>query len=434
VIPLVVYLLTLAPDLTWAHNGADGGDLVTAAYTLGVPHPPGYPTYTLLAWLITHVPLGSVGWRVNLLSALSAAATAALIYWTVVQLALRPAQKTRTDEPDKHQAGAKLEGDRLAIVAGLGAAWSYAFAPLVWSQALIAEVYALAGLWTALIVGLATLFFRQHEGAGLALTFGIACSLGLGVHLTLIFLTPVVIWALWQTGRSARRWTLVGFLIGLLVWLYLPLRAGRSGVTWGQPTTVEGFWWLVSGALYRHYIFALPASALGERLVAWAQVWWGGLGLIGVGLAALGAFWLGERQRNWLVASGLSFAAFNLYALGYNTTDSVVYLVPAYVIGNVWLGVGLCYLSDWIQHRRTADLVPVLRRALRFGSVSPWLIPVMLAIALVTPTWTLTRNAAALDLSGDHHRPMPFCGRLQTGRPLHYGTASKSRGYVPTWP
>ncbi|MBW2474999.1 MAG: DUF2723 domain-containing protein, partial [Deltaproteobacteria bacterium] len=45
---------------------------------LGVPHPPGYPTYTLLGWLFTRLPFGSIAWRVNLLSSVSTAAAAAL--------------------------------------------------------------------------------------------------------------------------------------------------------------------------------------------------------------------------------------------------------------------------------------------------------------------------------------------------------------------
>ena len=44
---LPIYLTTLAPGLTWANDGADGGDLVTAAATLGVAHPTGYPLYRL---------------------------------------------------------------------------------------------------------------------------------------------------------------------------------------------------------------------------------------------------------------------------------------------------------------------------------------------------------------------------------------------------
>lgn len=44
----LVFLFSLAPGLTWAHQGADGGELVTAAVVNGVPHPPGYPLYMLL--------------------------------------------------------------------------------------------------------------------------------------------------------------------------------------------------------------------------------------------------------------------------------------------------------------------------------------------------------------------------------------------------
>jgi hypothetical protein len=42
----------------------------------------------------------------------------------------------------------------------------------------------------------------------------------------------------------------------------------------------------------------------------------------------------------------------------------------------------------------------------------------MLAIALVTPTWTLTRNAAALDLSGDHSAE-EFCQAVMAEAPAN---------------
>lgn len=58
-----VYLSTLAPGLTWANDGSDGGDLIAAAYTGGVAHPTGYPLYLLLARLFQFVPLGSLADR-----------------------------------------------------------------------------------------------------------------------------------------------------------------------------------------------------------------------------------------------------------------------------------------------------------------------------------------------------------------------------------
>ena len=83
VLALALYLVTLAPGITWAHQGADGGELLAAAVTRGVPHPPGYPLYTILlgAWLTLIgwiAPASEVAWRGNLLSAFCGAASAGI--------------------------------------------------------------------------------------------------------------------------------------------------------------------------------------------------------------------------------------------------------------------------------------------------------------------------------------------------------------------
>src|SRR5262249_50248410 len=51
---LAVYLLTASPGLATG----DSGELIAAAWTLGVAHPPGYPLYTALGFLITHLSFG----------------------------------------------------------------------------------------------------------------------------------------------------------------------------------------------------------------------------------------------------------------------------------------------------------------------------------------------------------------------------------------
>ena len=140
VVPLLVYLLTLAPTVTWAHDGADGGDVITAAYTLGVPHPPGYPTYCLLGWLFAHLPLRDVAWRLNLMSAVGAALAALGLCAAVLEW---------------RREGQGVGND--GVVAGLGAAWGLAFVPVFWSQALIAEVYAVNAACVALVLWLATI-------------------------------------------------------------------------------------------------------------------------------------------------------------------------------------------------------------------------------------------------------------------------------------
>src|SRR6266545_3117606 len=45
----VVYFLTLSPELTLE----DSGELVTGSYYAGIPHPPGYPVWTIYSRLWT---------------------------------------------------------------------------------------------------------------------------------------------------------------------------------------------------------------------------------------------------------------------------------------------------------------------------------------------------------------------------------------------
>ncbi len=65
-IAFVVYALTVERTVPTG----DGGELIAAAYVLGVAHPPGYPLYTLLGHLATMLPGGSPALRMNLMSGL----------------------------------------------------------------------------------------------------------------------------------------------------------------------------------------------------------------------------------------------------------------------------------------------------------------------------------------------------------------------------
>src|SRR6266550_8541803 len=58
----LLYFFTLAPEVTLK----DSGELVTAAYYGGVPHPPGYPIWTMYSRLWTALlPVGNIAWRVE---------------------------------------------------------------------------------------------------------------------------------------------------------------------------------------------------------------------------------------------------------------------------------------------------------------------------------------------------------------------------------
>ena len=72
----ITYFLTLAPELTLE----DSGELVTGSFYAGIPHPPGYPVWTIYSWLWTVLlPMGNMAWRVAVGQAFSGAMACGLL-------------------------------------------------------------------------------------------------------------------------------------------------------------------------------------------------------------------------------------------------------------------------------------------------------------------------------------------------------------------
>jgi hypothetical protein len=214
----VLYVATAYPDLT----GGDGGELAAAVATGGVMHPPGYPLYAILGRVAAWLPLAaSVAGRLNLLSAVCDAFAAAF---------LCAAMGRRT-------------GSRAA---GLTAAVAFALAPVVWSYAICAEVFALNNLLGAVLVWLAVRY-DEHAERRFAMWGAFVVGLGLANHHTFVFAAaPIAGGALWR-GRAdllePRTLTRLAGAVGagLLPYAYLPLAAsGGSPIRGGRPTRGRG--------------------------------------------------------------------------------------------------------------------------------------------------------------------------------------------------
>ena len=372
-VAFAVYVVTLAPDLTFAHHGVDGGDLIAAARTLGVPHPTGYPTYTLLAWLFSHLPIGTIAYRVNLLSAVCAAAAVGLLCRTMQSLL--PA------------------GDpapvRLALPAAT--ALTLAFSSLLWSQAVIGEVYALLALFAALLLWLLVRWQSNASDRPLWLA-AFVLGLGLGNHVTLIFAVPAAIVLLWpERRRCCQTRTLlpavVFFLIGAGIYVYLPFAAAHSPpVNWGNPQTWPRFLWVVTARQYQGFAFGLDLAAVPGRIAAWAGLlgdqfgWWG----LAIALAGLWVWWHLDRRMAlfslaWMLLAGI-------YAFLYDTGDSEVYLLPAILLLALWWGKGAHALFQFVQHLR-----PWQRRGQQ----------VVLAVVFLLPLASLVMHWRAADPDDD---------------------------------
>src|SRR5439155_21269533 len=122
----LLYVFTMAPEVTLE----DSGELVTAAYYGGVPHPPGYPIWTLYSWLWTNfLPIGNIAWRAEIGNAVAeslACGMVALIVASAAGLLFQSLQRLKelSDRRrfDRLTALSQVEGKRtIRFFAGLSA-------------------------------------------------------------------------------------------------------------------------------------------------------------------------------------------------------------------------------------------------------------------------------------------------------------------------
>ncbi|MGZ0709529.1 glycosyltransferase family 117 protein [Coraliomargarita sp. W4R53] len=331
----LVYWLTLAPSVL----GGDAGELIAATSAGGVLHPPGYPLYSLLGRLFLVFPTGEAAWRMNLFSSVAAVCAAVMV----------------------QRACARWSGSAWA---GVCAASFFAFSPVVWEHSVGAEVFALHHVFVAALLWLAVLY--ADTAAPRWVWIGaLVAALGMSHHHTILFFAaPLGLWPLLRQPaywlKSRRLLLLLGIgLIGLSPYMILFWRSPDIPVTWGDWTSLGGFWRHFTRAEYGS--FQLASSELshsggwGWRLIAWlrfegAGLYWGGFCLVGIGLVSV---WREQKWRALAVGSLLTVAVYVLlfnWLANLSTEDALPYSVltrfwtAPHLIFCVWMGLGLSRL------------------------------------------------------------------------------------------
>ena len=352
------YLVTLAPGLTWANDGSDGGDLISAAATGGIAHPTGYPLYLLLARIFQLLPLGSLAFRTNLMSAVAAVLASLLIYQIV----------TRSQRRSSRMPGSRW-------LSGLAAAFAFGLAPLVWSQAVITEVYTLQACLTAWVL---YLYARGHpssdaERKRLDGWRGFALGLAICNQVTAVLFLPVALvlgsfgerseadrgsepgaglFHHFRFDHAALRRQLLFLGLGLSVYLLIPLRAlSNPPVNWGNAVTPARLWWLVSGGQYQSYYLQFSAAGVWERLQAFAGLMIQQFGLVGLVLGVVGLVLFGKRSRLYILTAWIALVSL-VFAILYGSKDSYLYLIPLLVSFAIWIGFAVTEFAGTLHSRR----------------------------------------------------------------------------------
>ena len=328
----VVYFLTLGPTVT----GEDSGELVTAAYSLGVPHPPGYPLWCLLGKLFTFIPFGTVAWRVNLMSASLSAGAVFVVCLIIIKLRAHP----------------------LAALAGCLA---FAFSKEFWEQSVIAEVYALNTFLVALCVLLLFLWYETRK-AYVFYAFAFTYGLGLCNHNTMHFLAPLFALFVLAIDREPwRRWkfyvaSACFTALALFVHVYLPLRARTDPpVNWGDPSTWEDFWDVIMRKQYSFGFKKNPRTPGRFAVQTWTflklyareftpwLMWVPVLGVVGL--------WRKEKGRLAFLLGLAGYIVFGfVLVLNFDLDKQSIWLnnvfwIPAYMVAGVLIGCGVHWLG-----------------------------------------------------------------------------------------
>ncbi len=227
---LALYAATLAPTTAmW-----DASEYITAAYTLGLPHPPGNPLFVLLGRVASLVPVGTVAVRVNLLAALCSAFSAGIWFLVADRVLVR------------------LVDDRRArAAAALTAALLSATAFTVWNQSVVNEkVYTVSLAFFAAVSWLTVLWCDDPDGRRAdRLLVLVAYLIGLGYtnHPAGLLVGPAVATAvLVRRPRTLLRWRLLiagalVFALGLTPFALEPIRAAHHpAINEGEVTGCTG--------------------------------------------------------------------------------------------------------------------------------------------------------------------------------------------------
>lgn len=371
----ILYFVTAARDIVVG----DSPEFVIAAATLGVPHSPGYPLFTMLGHLFSLLPIGPLPFRLNLFSVVCDAAAVGIVFLTAF----------------------RLSQSRLAAAM---AALVLAFNPLFWSWSLVAEVFPLNNLLAALLIYLLVIWHEQPEHCRSLAAAAFVAGLALTNHQTIVLLGPAVCFLLWhhRSVLVARPQIVLicaaTFLLGLLPYAYVPWASAHHPIyNWGDVSSWRDLFALITRQSYGAAHLAQAKYQGGSLLLRLAALTESIGALMGL-LLVLGAIYE-YRRLNWyfwfallaFVFAGPFFTGITNFDLARSPSGLFVlerfFLLPRVVVAPL-MALGLVMIAEVVRGYAPSMPMPPLR-------VASGGIVVVLAVSVFT-------NYRQIDQSHNH--------------------------------
>ena len=232
---LLLYLVTLSPSTAmW-----DTSEYLAAAYTLGLPHPPGNPFFVLLGNVFGKLPIApTFAIRINILAALCSAVSAGM-WFLITERVLVSWLAQRWQR----------------IVGGAVAALIGATAFTVWNQSVVNEkVYTVSLAGLAIVSWLTVRWCDDPDGPKadrILVLVGYLLGLGYANHMAGMLAAPAVLAAvMFRRPKTLLRWKLIlavagATFLGITPFATQPIRASYfPAINEGEPTgCIEKIGW-----------------------------------------------------------------------------------------------------------------------------------------------------------------------------------------------
>ncbi len=343
-------LLTTVPPSVF-HG--DSGETITAAFTLGIQHPPGYPLFTLLGKIFCMFPLGDVSFRVYLLSLFLAMIDFWLIYFVFLKI-------LKIIGYSQHSSLLSLYPSAV-FIAGY----------TIWDQATTAKggIYTLNIFFTLIIsLILIELYSTRSYKYRLKLFYLFSFLFGLGLgdhHMSQFIMLPGYVFLVYASGfyKNLKLKNYITafffFLIAVIIYIYLPVRAKEAYLNWGDPSTLKNFYQTLTRWQYSRgeitsslinsmrQIFKFFSSNIIEFAVS------------GSVFIIAGLYLLFKKEKNLFIYMLYNPAVFLLFTAVYLnlSVDRLyimeTYITPAYFPMSIFLGIGILWMAE-----KTSGLFP----------------------------------------------------------------------------
>jgi tetratricopeptide (TPR) repeat protein len=322
VVALIVYTITLQPTL----GLEDSGELIVASDYLGVPHPPGYPIWSLLTWFfqwvfhaVTFHGHPNPAWGVNFFSAFAGAAACGALALLISRSGMDLLRSLKKESSILGEGTESLFCSAAGIAGGL----LLAFGQGMWSQAVIAEVYTFNIFFQSLVLVFLYRWMAQPGQAKWLILCAFAFGLGITNHQTLMFMGLAIAIAVLFNELEIFKLKYLGFFLGALGALVVSLIGIYFGSLFLQIIGIVAC--IISCLLIRHPFLVRDFVITGSMYIF----------LVGFNKWAAGS----PEHANLMWVSGPAEAGFwiwTIYALAVPTIATFV-LPKGKVVGPTFL-------------------------------------------------------------------------------------------------